>query len=147
MNFIKDKIINLINKETILYIIFGVFTTIVDATVFYIFNDIIGVKYILSTIVAWVVAVLFAYMTNKFFVFNSRNISIAQIIKEGIYFFAARLLSLGFTILWMILMVEILSVDEFISKLVVNVFVVIINYFFSKLVIFKNKNVKKNSIL
>lgn len=126
-----------LNKETISYLIFGVLTTLVDAVAFFISNKILNIEYILATIIAWILAVLFAYITNKFWVFNSKSMKLAVVLKEAITFFIARLLSLGFTIIWMIFTVEMLNIDEFIAKLLANIFVVIMNYFFSKLLIFR----------
>lgn len=127
------------NRETISYLVFGVLTTLVDAVVFYISNKIFNIEYVLATVIAWVLAVLFAYFTNKIWVFNSKSMNLELMIREAFAFFIARILSLGFTIVWMICFVEILKSDEFIAKLLANIFVVIMNYFFSKLLIFKNK--------
>lgn len=127
-----------INKETISYLVFGVLTTLVDAIVFFIGNKIFNIEYILATIIAWVLAVLFAYVTNKIWVFNSKNMEKDVLIKEAIAFFIARGISLAFTIVWMVFTVEVISLDEFISKVLANIFVVIMNYFFSKIFIFKN---------
>ncbi|CUU50755.1 GtrA family protein [Clostridium beijerinckii] len=142
-NTMMDRLIlfttKFVNRETISYLIFGVLTTLVDALVFFISNKVFGVEYILATVLAWILAVLFAYFTNKIWVFNSKNIKLELVIKEAFAFFIARLLSLVFTIVWMFLCVEILKLDEFIAKLLANVFVVIMNYFFSKLFIFKSR--------
>lgn len=126
-----------INKETISYLIFGVLTTLVDTITFFISNNVLKVEYVFATMVAWVLAVIFAYVTNKLWVFNSKNTKINVILKEAANFFIARILSLIFTIIWMIVTVEIIGVDEFLSKILANIFVVIINYLFSKLFIFK----------
>lgn len=132
-----------LKKETISYLIFGVLTTLVDIVIFFICNKVCNIEYILATLIAWILAVLFAYVTNKFWVFNSKSLNLNVVLKETITFFIARFLSLGFTIIWMFLTVEILHVDEFISKLLVNIFVVLMNYLFSKLIIFKkNENIE-----
>lgn len=128
----------IINRETISYIMFGILTTMVDAITFFISNKIFDVDYIISTIIAWILAVLFAYVTNKIWVFNSNSKKIIIVIKELIIFLIARLISLVFTIIWMIITVKLLKIDEMISKLLANAFVVIMNYFFSKLFIFKS---------
>lgn len=129
----------LFTKETISYLIFGVLTTVVDTITFYLCNNILKVEYIISTVIAWILAVFFAYFTNKIWVFKSKSNDIYMILKEILSFFFARLVSLIFTLLWMIVTVELLKLNEFISKILANFFVVIMNYFFSKLVIFKNK--------
>ncbi|WP_139357804.1 GtrA family protein [Clostridium beijerinckii] len=76
-----------VNRETISYLIFGVLTTLVDALVFFISNKVFGVEYILATVLAWILAVLFAYFTNKIWVFNSKNIKLELVIKEAFAFF------------------------------------------------------------
>ena len=71
MNNIKK----LINKEIILYVIFGVLTTIVNLIAYYLFSNIININYLISNAIAWIISVVFAYITNKFFVFNSSYIN------------------------------------------------------------------------
>ena len=77
-------------KELILYIIFGVLTTLVNILVYYFFTKIILVNYIISNILAWVFSVFFAYVTNRIWVFESKN---ENIIKECFLFFGGRLFS------------------------------------------------------
>jgi len=137
---IHNLISKLLNREVMLYIIFGILTTIVDAIVFYISNKVFNIDYIISTIIAWIFAVLFAYITNKIFVFKSYNIYFKEVLKEMVLFFLARVVSLVFTIIWMFVTVEILRIDEFVSKLLANIFVVIMNYIFSKIFIFTHNS-------
>lgn len=132
----KNLYKKIFNKEVILYLIFGVLTTLVDTVVFYISNYTIHIHYVISTCLAWIFAVLFAYITNKIFVFSSTKNN-QNIFKEIFYFFSLRLVSLLLSILFMVIMVNYLHIPEIISKILVNVFVVISNYFFSKIFIFK----------
>ncbi len=125
------------NKEVILYLIFGVLTTLVDFIVFYISNKTLNIHYVIATCLAWVFAVLFAYVTNKIFVFSAIK-NKHNIFKEMFYFFFLRLASLVLSIIFMVIMVDFLSIPEVLSKILVNVFVVIANYFFSKIFIFKS---------
>ena len=125
------------NKEVILYLIFGVLTTLVDFIVFYISNKTLNIHYVIATCLAWVFAVLFAYVTNKIFVFSAIK-NKHNIFKEMFYFFFLRLASLALSIIFMVIMVDFLSIPEVLSKILVNVFVVIANYFFSKIFIFKS---------
>lgn len=135
-----NKLRLLLNKETISYLFFGVLTTIVDTISFYIINIMLGKDfYVATTVISWILAVLFAFVTNKLWVFNSHSFAPAVVMKELIAFVAARLLTLGMTIVWMIVTVEFFHFDEFIAKLLSAIFVVILNYVFSKLFIFKNK--------
>ncbi|WP_250278077.1 GtrA family protein [[Clostridium] colinum] len=132
----KSILKKLFTKEILLYLIFGVLTTLVDTVVFYVSNYKLNIHYVLSTCLAWLLAVLFAYITNKLFVFSYKNSQ--NILKEMFYFFSLRFVSLLLSIVFMVIMVDILNIQELLSKILVNVFVVIANYFFSKIFIFKS---------
>ena len=123
-------------KEGILYLFFGGCTTLVNIISFVILRFLHIGTYI-SNGLAWVFAVLFAFITNKVYVFESRGKSKKDTIKEGVSFFAFRLLSLFFDMGIMYVLIDLLNCNEFVSKVIANVFVIIINYIFSKLFIFK----------
>ena len=123
-------------KEVILYLFFGGCTTLVNIVSFA-FLRYLCFSLLISNIFAWIISVLFAYFTNKIFVFESNNKSLKKSIKECLNFFECRILSLLFDIGFIYLLVDILSCNEIISKVISNVFVIVINYFFSKLFIFK----------
>jgi len=125
-----------VNKETISYLIFGVLTTVVNYVVFEI-CQLIHIHYLIGTVIAWALAVAFAYITNKLFVFESKSWKKEIIKKELTSFVACRVLSGLFDLGFMAFAVEILFMNKSIAKLVSNVFVVIANYLFSKLFIFK----------
>ena len=80
------------NRETISYLIFGILTTIVNQVTFEICKF-MGVNYVVSTIIAWILAVSFAYITNKLFVFESKSWETSLILKEISSFVACRLFS------------------------------------------------------
>ena len=111
-------------KEVIMYLIFGVLTTLVNIITHYI-----------SNIIAWIISVTFAFITNKLYVFESKTND--KILKEIISFYSLRLFSLGIDIFTMYIMVSILSIDDLIAKVVANVIVIVINYITSKLITFK----------
>lgn len=125
------------HKEVILYLIFGVLTTLVNIGVYYIFNDLMHIHYQVSTIIAWILSVLFAFVTNKFYVFESRNKSHKESMKEVFSFFVCRIVSLGFDMVSMFFFFELLKVPSMISKVIANVIVVIANYVFSKVFVFR----------
>lgn len=125
-----------INRETISYLIFGILTTIVNYVVFELCS-LINIHYLISTLIAWALAVMFAYITNKLFVFESKSWKKEIITKELTSFVACRIISGLFDVGFMALAVEIFTMNKSIAKLVSNVFVVIANYIFSKLFIFK----------
>lgn len=138
-------------RELISYIFFGVLTTVVSLVSFRIFDVILGEKlYLLTNVISWVFAVIFAYITNKLWVFESKSWKASVVIKELIGFFGARILSLVIEEVGLWIMVDLLSMGDisinifsfningnFIAKLIMQVVVVILNYIFSKLVIFK----------
>ena len=140
-------------KELITYGIFGVATTVVNFATFEIASRILGEKlYLLSNVIAWVVCVVFAYITNKLWVFESKSLKPDVVFKELLSFFAAR----GFSFIieegGLFLLVDVAGLSAyslkvlsfsisgtFIAKAIVGVVVVIINYFFSKMFIFRKK--------
>lgn len=123
-----------LKKEMIAYLIFGVLTTVVNIVVYILFERYFGVNYVISNIIAWFLSVLFAYVTNRIWVFESKN---ENIIKEVVLFFGGRLFSGVVDTALMVLFIEVLLLGDFISKIIVQVIVVILNYVISKLVVFK----------
>lgn len=126
-------------KQTILYLIFGVLSTIVNILTYAFCTRNLNIEFLISNWIAWIVAVLFAYITNKFFVFESKKINIKFLIKELSSFVSCRLLSGIIEMILMYTMISLMSLNDFIVKIITNVVVVILNFIFSKLIIFKNK--------
>lgn len=122
-------------KEIIHYLIVGVLTTIVSLASYYLFRLFIS-NYQVCTILSWITAVLFAYVTNKIFVFESKN---KNIIKEFSEFVGARIMTLLFEMLFMFVTVELIHINDRIAKLIVQVFITILNYVLSKLFVFKKR--------
>lgn len=165
-SFIGKLIDKFFTREIVTYIIFGVLTTAVNLITFYItkqifisigwdgvFNAMLGsagwekalallgsgTDYLDATVIAWTVAVIFAFVTNKLIVFESKSWKPAVAGKEFVGFIGARLFSLLVELLCMFIMVTLLHWNEFVAKVIVQIIVVILNYVFSKLIIFKNK--------
>lgn len=136
-----QKIIDLLKKykELIQYGFWGVMTTLVNYIVYFGCTKLVGVDYLISNVIAWCVAVAFAFVTNKVFVFASKAWSGKQLLWEFGSFVSARILSgvMETGLLW--LLVEQLHFSDSVIKIVAGVLVVIINYFFSKLIIFRKK--------
>jgi putative flippase GtrA len=128
------------HKEVPNYIIFGVLTTAVNWIVFQIFNAGLGMNWSIANVIAWIFSVLFAYVTNRKYVFNSES---SHILREFALFVQFRLLSLLLEMFFMYILIELLSVMPFIAKVLTAVIVVTANYFFSKAVIFKERLAKK----
>lgn len=154
-NRLKNFFNKAINKETILYIVFGILTTLVNFVVYILCNhalkniDIenyktlnfifIGKSYLISNTIAWIIAVIFAFVTNKFFVFESKDTQIKLLVKEFFIFIGARIFSLLIEQLGLYILIDILLQKEFTSKIIISIIIVIINYFFSKLIVFNKK--------
>lgn len=131
----KNLIQKFLNKETISYLIFGVLTTVVNIVVFDACNIVMDYKP--ANIIAWILAVIFAYITNKLFVFESKSFAPDVLKKEVSTFLFARIVSLIVDMAFMIVAIDFLHMNQLLAKVISNVFVVVINYIFSKLVIFK----------
>lgn len=136
-----DKVVKLIKKykEVINYLIFGVLTTLVNIVVYEIFTKAFHVDYLVSTVIAWIFSVAFAYVTNKIFVFESKNNTKTEILKEIVSFVGFRLFSGVMDIVFMYITVDVFLFNDSLMKITSNVVVVILNYLFSKLFIFKKR--------
>lgn len=125
-------------KEIITYVFYGGLTTVVNYLVFVIFN-LLNYQIEISVTFAWIAAVIFAYFTNKIYVFKSKSFEKSVIIKEAISFLSFRVFSLFVDLAIMYLFVTVLGYNEYIMKILSNVVIVVINYIASKLFIFKKK--------
>ena len=128
----------LFNRETVSYIVFGGLTTVVSFVTQMLFAA-TGTPAWVNTIGSWICAVTFAYIVNKLFVFESRTETAKAFFRELWLFFAARLVSLGMELVFMYLTVDVFGLSESVCKLIAQVFILIANYVFSKLVIFRKK--------
>ena len=122
-----------LKKELISYVVFGAFTTLINIAVYFIFTDIFHINYIIANIVSWFVSVMFAYVTNRIWVFESDNENVA---KEVFLFYGGRIFTVIVDTLLMILFIDVLSIGNFVSKITVSIIVIILNYLFSKWVVF-----------
>ena len=123
-----------IDRELILYVVFGAFTFFVNVITYFLFEEVLGVNYLISNVIAWFFSVLFAYITNRIWVFESKS---PDILKEMALFFGGRIFSGAVDTGLMYLFIDILAIGDLISKIVVQVIVIILNYIFSKLIVFK----------
>ena len=126
-------------QEPILYIVFGVLTTLVNILVYYLLADIASIYYLIANVIAWVVSVLFAFVTNKLFVFESTSWKSAVVFPEMGGFFLARVATGVVDMVLMWLLIDIIQTGDMFAKILVNVIVVVLNYVASKLWIFRKK--------
>lgn len=136
-----EKILNLYKqfKEQILYIVFGVLTTAINIIAFFVCSRLVNLSLIPSNIIAWILSVLFAFITNKIYVFNSKNYSFSVVLRELVDFIVARGATGILDLVLMYLFVSIIGIEDMISKIIINIIVIILNYILSKLYVFKNK--------
>ncbi len=152
------------HKEIINYLIFGVLTTVVDFAVYTPLTAIFGADYkiagvipwyIVTSVIAWVAAVLFAYVTNKRWVFEEKDWSLRTVARELPTFAGGRVVTLLIQLFLMWLMIDLTHLDktwlltwgsgligqkgDFAVKAIVAVVVVVLNYVISKLFVFKKK--------
>lgn len=134
-----DKIKELLYKYKALlaYGIFGVLTTLVNIGVYSVCYQQLGIGNVASNIIAWVLAVLIAFITNKLWVFESKTFEPAVLLREAISFFGCRLATGGLDLVIMYVSVDLLAQNSTAMKCISNVLVIIANYAASKLVIFK----------
>lgn len=123
-------------REVSAYLIFGVLTTLVNIISFYIFNNLLNIDYLISNIISWFLSIIFAYITNKNYVFKNHK---EDNFKTFILFISSRLTTLLLDMLFMILLIEKIQISEINSKIIVQIMVVIINYLLSKLIVFKDR--------
>ena len=131
-------------KEIVNYLIIGVLTTVVSLVSFYlirifVFTSNSQFDIQLANVISWVLAVLFAFVTNKKYVFESKSTGYQKFL-EMIKFYVSRLTTLGVEMFVMWLLTSPLKVDDMISKIIVQFIIVILNYVFSKLFVFKKKH-------
>ena len=150
-------------KEPILYLVFGVLTTLVNILAYYLTADVLFVHYLIANGIAWAVSVLFAFVTNKMYVFESKSWSMAVMLPEMGSFFLARVATgiVDMVLMWLLVdillwnqvgfglgadgytfgsvmdMRQVFCSGEMLAKVLVNVIIIILNYVASKLWIFR----------
>lgn len=151
----NEKIVGIcrkvLSREVFMYLVFGVLTTVVSWASYALFIKILGgisnsdVRISVANVLSWIAAVLFAFITNKLWVFDSKSWKPSVAIKELGMFVVARLATGCIEWFGVPLLVkigvdqELFGTEGMVAKIIASVLVVIINYFFSKLLIFKKK--------
>ena len=126
-------------RSIVIYLIFGVLTTVVNYLVYIPCMNLLGLSASVSNVIAWCVAVLFAFLTNKPFVFESKDWSAGTVLPEFTKFVGTRVASGLTETLILLFAVDLLGWNGIIWKLVTSVLVVVLNYIGSKLLVFRKK--------
>lgn len=126
-------------RSFIAYAVFGVFTTIVNIASYSVCYNNLGLSNTFSNVIAWILAVTFAYLTNKVWVFDSKSWKWDVLKKEVMAFISCRIATGILDLVLMYVSVDLMDWNALLMKICSNVLVIILNYVFSKLVIFKKK--------
>ena len=127
------------HREPVFYLIFGVLTTSVNYAVYLPCFNLLGMSAAVSNVLAWTAAVIFAYLTNKTFVFSSHDWSAGAVWPELMRFLAGRAFSGGLETGLLYVSVDLLRWNGNRMKLIAAIVVVIVNYIFGKFLVFANK--------
>lgn len=143
MKKIIDKMVNIYKekKEVINYLFFGALTTFINLVVYFVLTSFwldasVNIELGVANVISWVVAVVFAYITNRRYVFESSN---ENKLKEVISFFMARVLTLVVDVLIMLIFVNVLGFNDKVMKIFSQVIVIVSNYILSKVFVFKEE--------
>lgn len=126
--------------KVFIYLFFGGLATVVNFVIYFFARDAFNLNLFNSNSISWLAAVLFAFVTNKLWVFKSESENFFELIIEFGKFIFYRIVSYGLDMGMMFLFVDSLEIADFWAKLITQVVVVIANYLFSKLFIFKSKD-------
>ena len=127
------------HKDILLYVFFGILTTAVNYAVYLPLFNVCSISAAVSNVLAWIAAVIFAYVTNKSFVFQSKDWSRKVVGPELMRFLGCRIGSGFVETIIIFLTVDILQFNGNLMKIFTGVFVIIFNYAASKLFVFNNK--------
>lgn len=130
------------HEEGINYLIFGFLAFVLNYVLYFLFADAIAMHYMAATVLSWVLTVVFAYWTNRTFVFKSQNKDAGAVWKEFISFIGARVATEVLEVVLMYVLVDMAAVNDKISKLICQTIVILANYVLSKIWIFKDTSQK-----
>jgi putative flippase GtrA len=126
------------NESILLYLFYGFLTTVVSFAAQFLCNF-FGANTQIATIISWICAVTFAFFVNKFFVFGSLRKDGKTLFREVWQFYAARLVSGIFELIFLTVTVDYLGLNVYVFKLIAQIIIIITNYLFSKFVVFRKK--------
>lgn len=126
-------------RSLILYVLFGGLTTLVNLVCYHLCYNVLSLPNLAATAIAWFFSVVFAFVTNKLWVFDSKSLEAKVLLYELATFFSCRIATGLVDLAIMYVAVDVMAWNELVWKLASNVIVVILNFVASKLIIFKKK--------
>jgi putative flippase GtrA len=134
------KLKQLFQNQAIRYIFFGGCTTLVNLVSYYLLREVAGMTNItLANFIAISLSILFAYVVNKLFVFQHRTSSFAELVREAVSFIGMRVSTLVIEIAGVLVLANWCGLNDMLAKFLIQFVVLVLNYIFSKFVIFKKK--------
>lgn len=127
-------------RRLILYVVFGAAGTLANVLIFAILAEKCGLNYLLANLAAWIFSVVFAFLTNKSWVFGSKSWEFPLWLKECALFALARIATCIFDMGYMFAAISVFGWHKTASKIIANIVVIIANYALSRLWIFKAKS-------
>ena len=150
----KPLFAKLLSYEVLIYLFFGGVTTLLNIVVLFVFKKLLGdrvyftvgtfrfTSLLLANFIAWVAAVVFAYVANKLWVFESRSWKANVVVREALSFAGARIFSFAVEEIGLYVFCEVIGINTLLTKVVLGVIVIVLNYVFSKLIIFRGEDEK-----
>lgn len=126
-------------RGLILYAVFGALTTAINIAAYALCYRVLHIPNVPSNVIAWILAVLFAFVTNKLYVFESKSLERGTVLRELVSFVSARLATGLLDLAVMFVGVDLLHGPDLVFKVGSNVIVIILNYVLSKLIVFRKK--------
>lgn len=123
--------------EIFIYLFFGGLTTVVNIVTFTVSYQIFNLSWPISNTISWIFSVLFAFVTNKVWVFQTKSENFKELIWEFSKFIFARVVSFGMDMATMYIFIDLLNTGNLVAKIITQIVVVVANYIFSKVFIFK----------
>lgn len=127
------------HKEVLMYLLFGGLAFFLNLFLFWLFCTVMGMNALIGNVFCWIICVAFQYFTNRTWVFAAETHGVKEFLKQIISFFAARLATLGMEEVILLIMITWLQLPEMPVKLFAQVVVIVFNYIFSKLFVFRKK--------
>lgn len=126
------------NKEMLLYLFFGGLSFVVSVVTYGIFNQGIGLNELIANVISWIITVIFAFFTNRIWVFNAPTNGVKEFIAQIVSFFGGRVVTLVIEEVILLVFITWLDFPSMVIKIIAQVVVIVLNYVISKLVVFKN---------
>ncbi|MDE5780904.1 MAG: GtrA family protein [Lachnospiraceae bacterium] len=125
------------NKEMLLYLFFGFLSFVMSISTYALFNKVFNINELLANIFSWIITVMFAFFTNRIWVFDSPTKSMAEFVKQMSSFYWGRIVTLVIEEIILFVFITLLGMGSMLIKVIAQVVVIVLNYVISKLFVFK----------